>query len=436
MPWRSTWTSRPRTLRQARRARASSELAAAVQALELREALARGRWADGLLSLAVLEVRTADAQLRASGELRPGARAGSGRADLQAPGLQVNAQGKLAERSGGGTMAASGANLAQALPWLARLPGVPAELREMHGCGPRRGEAGVAGRVARSRRASQPGRAAAGAANRRGRALDRAGCRRHDQRPPQQCQRGSARPGGAGPAAPAVDLAGQGGRRSQTPQVWQGQVATLKLSASDPAMGTGTWTLSLQRAFDIRWSDGSFDAAAGEALLTAPARPRPRGRKRCPGRAGLGAGAMALRRAAHGGTADRTAAGLARNRRRPAAGRPGLVRRHGFRRAVGCQPGRDAALARFAGAQPWRAHGAGRSGGWRVDAGGGGSARGTAVAGGRRRGDHRLAALGQRARRHGRWPAGDAARARRGLGLALAGRARRCRASCAPSSRA
>ncbi len=40
-------------------------------------------------------------------------------------------------------------------------------------------------------------------------------------------------------------------------------------------MGTGTWTLSLQRAFDIRWSDGGFDAAAGEALLTAPADRRP-----------------------------------------------------------------------------------------------------------------------------------------------------------------
>ena len=71
-----------------------------------------------------------------------------------------------------------------------------------------------------------------------------------------------------------LDLAGQGGRRSQTPAVWQGQLARLSLSASDPAMGTGTWTLNLQRAFDIRWSDGSFDAAAGEALLTAPARPQ------------------------------------------------------------------------------------------------------------------------------------------------------------------
>ena len=93
--------------------------------------------------------------------------------------------------------------------------------------------------------------------------------------------------------ASTVDLAGQGGRRSQTPEVWQGQLATLRLSASDPAMGTGTWTLSLQRAFDIRWSGGSFDAAAGEALLTAPARPQA-GRATDAGRAGLGAGAMAL----------------------------------------------------------------------------------------------------------------------------------------------
>ncbi len=189
---------------------ASSELAAAVQALELREALARGRWADGLLSLAVLEVRTADAQLRASGELRPGARAGSGRADLQAPGLQVNAQGKLAERSGGGTIDASGANLAQALPWLARLPGVPAELREMQAAG--RAEAKLAWQGGWRDPAVQASLAVPLLELRTGAAApwtvrDAAATIR---RPPQQCQRGSARPSGAGPAAPHRGPGGAG----------------------------------------------------------------------------------------------------------------------------------------------------------------------------------------------------------------------------------
>jgi translocation and assembly module TamB len=250
----------------------ANELAATVGALELREALARGRWADGLLSLAVLEVRTADARLSASGELRPGARAGSGRADLQAPGLQAKAQGKLAEASGGGTFNASSSNLAQALRWLARLPGVPAGLRDLQATG--RAEAqlawqggwrdpGVQAGVAvpllelrtdpaapwsvRDATATVTGRLSDARLEARGRA--------------EQGQR-----------RVALDLAGQGGRRSQTPDVWQGQLARLNIAASDPAMGTGTWTLGLQRAFDVRWAPGSFDAGAGEALLKAPVR--------------------------------------------------------------------------------------------------------------------------------------------------------------------
>ncbi len=212
--------------------------------------------------------------LRASGELRPGARAGSGRADLQAPGLQVNAQGKLAERSGGGTIAASGANLAQALPWLARLPGVPAELREMQAAG--RAEAKLAWQGGWRDPAVQASLAVPLLELRTGAAApwsvrDAAATINGRLSNASVEVRGQAE---QGQRRLTLDLAGQGGRRSQTPAVWQGQLATLRLSASDPAMGTGTWTLSLQRAFDIRWSAGSFDAAAGEALLTAPARPQ------------------------------------------------------------------------------------------------------------------------------------------------------------------
>ena len=172
-------------------------------------------------------------------------------------GLQVNAQGKLAERSGGGTIDASGANLAQALPWLARLPGVPAELREMQAAG--RAEAKLAWQGGWRDPAVQASLAVPLLELRTGAAApwsvrDAAATINGRLSDASVEVRGQAE---QGQRRLTLDLAGQGGRRSQTPEVWQGQLATLRLSASDPAMGTGTWTLSLQRAFDIRWSDGA-----------------------------------------------------------------------------------------------------------------------------------------------------------------------------------
>ena len=221
-------------------------------------------------------------------------------------GLQVNAQGKLAERSGGGTLDASGADLAQALPWLARLPGVPAELREMQAAG--RAEAKLAWQGGWRDPAVQASLAVPLLELHTGAAApwtvrDAAATIDGRLSNARLEVRGKAE---QGQRRLTVDLAGQGGRRSQKPEAWQGQVATLTLSASDPAMGTGTWTLSLQRAFDIRWSDGSFDAAAGEALLTAPARPGRVAASDAPAVLAWEPGAMALRRAAHGRTADRS----------------------------------------------------------------------------------------------------------------------------------
>ncbi len=250
----------------------ANEVAQAVGALELREALARGRWADGLLSLASLQVRTADATLRASGEVRPAARAGSGSAQLQAPGLLAKAQGKLAENSGAGTLSVSGANLAQAQRWLARLPGVPAGVREFQASG--RAEAQLAWQggwrdPAVQASVSAPllelGRDAAAAWTVRG-AVATLNGRLSEARLEA---RGRAE---QGQRRIVLDVAGQGGRSSRSPAVWQGQLAAFNLFASDPAVGAGTWVLALQRALDLRWSQGSFDAGAGEASLKAPPR--------------------------------------------------------------------------------------------------------------------------------------------------------------------
>ncbi len=256
------------------------ELTASLRALELRQALARGRWADGLLSLAMLEVRTADAVLRAEMEVRPATFAGSGRATLEAPGLKAQAEGQLAEASGGGTLQLASANLAQAAAWLQRLPGVPADLSLQVVSG--RGEAKLAWQggwrdpavqstmsiPALQLRGAPPTSAAAQpvwalrevVASLNGRLSDAS-----------VQARGRAE---LGQRRLSLDAAGRGGRRSQAPDTWQGQLATLNVAASDPAVATGTWTLNLRRPFDIRWASGNLEAGAGEALLTAPVRPQ------------------------------------------------------------------------------------------------------------------------------------------------------------------
>lgn len=258
-----------------------NEAAAAVRALELRDVSARGRWSDGLLTLPRLEVHTKDATLHASGEARPQSLSGSGRVNLDAPGLQARAEGKVAQTSGGGTLRASSANIDQALRWLAKLPGVSDRLGGIAAGG--RGDVQLAwqggwrdpsvqGNVTlpvfewrgaapvpepqakptpawsvRDAVASVNGRLSDATLQLRGRA--------------EQGQRRIN-----------LDLVGRGGRRSMSPDVWQGQLASLHLDASDPAVGAGRWTLALQRPFEMRWSAGSFDAGAGQATLAAPKR--------------------------------------------------------------------------------------------------------------------------------------------------------------------
>lgn len=262
----------------------AGELAATVRALELRSAQARGRWNDGQLSLPTLQVRTADASLQGSLELRPASLTGSGRATLDAPGLQVQAQGNLAEASGGGTLRASSGSVAPALAWLRRLPAVPAAVRDFSAAG--RGELEVAWQGGWRDPAVQATMAlplleiGAGGGQRDGAAVgwtvrDAAASVRGRLSDAQMVARGRAE---RGERRVGLELAATGGRRAQAPSVWQGQVGTLNVSASDPAVGTGTWTLRMQKPVDVRWAGGSFESGAGDAVLTAPARPSDRTR--------------------------------------------------------------------------------------------------------------------------------------------------------------
>ncbi len=256
----------------------ASEIADTAAALELRSAAAKGRWNSGTLSLASLEVVTSDARLLASGDVAVQSRSGNGRAELKTPGLVATLQGKLSADSGGGTITASGTDLAQAARWLQRLPGAPAFLRQVaSGQGQARAQwqggwrdpavkADV--KIARLDLRSAPtvskGTAPAGWSVREttatldGRLADAA-----------LQVRGRAE---SGQRRISLDLSGRGGKRGAAgaPGNWFAQVASLGLVGSDPAAGAGNWTLKTARPFDVRWSQGTLDASAGEALLGAP----------------------------------------------------------------------------------------------------------------------------------------------------------------------
>jgi translocation and assembly module TamB len=257
--------------------RAANRLDASVQALELRSATARGRWEDGLLALQAFDVRTADARLHGALELRPAGWSGQGHAALDAPGLQLRADGAIAEQSGKGTLALQAANVGQTLHWLRTVPVLADRLPDLPASG--RGEARVAWQggwrdpavqahaavpVLELARESGAGTLPAGAKawSVRDAVVDVAG-RLSDAR---LQARGRVE---YGDRRLALDLTAQGGRRAAS--TWQGQVSAVHLTAMDPALGAGTWTLTLQRAFGWRWAQDALTVDAGQALLAPPA---------------------------------------------------------------------------------------------------------------------------------------------------------------------
>ncbi len=254
--------------------------AGAVQALELRQATARGRWDGALLALPAFDVRTADARLRGSLQLRPKALAGNGQVTLEAPGLRASADGQLAAASGAGNLQLQVPDAARALRWVRQLPQAAALVGTLAASG--RGELRAAWQggwrdPAVQARLGVPlleAAAPAAGAGPGGPAWSvRDAVLNVDGRLSDAKLQGRAR-AEFGQRRVALELAAQGGRRGARPAVWQAQLHELRASATDPSLGAGPWTLTLQQPVSLRWADGSLDAGAGQAVLLPPAGPQ------------------------------------------------------------------------------------------------------------------------------------------------------------------
>ncbi|MBC7470667.1 MAG: translocation/assembly module TamB domain-containing protein, partial [Ramlibacter sp.] len=240
--------------------------------LELRELAAQGSWADGLLTLPALRLRTSDASLSGSAMARPAARSGGGKLQLQAPGLQANAEGEIAETRGRGMLKLQASNLALAQRWLQSWPFVPAAVGAWRAGGQAALEGSwqggwtdpaVQAKLSAPLLTLQSASAVAGApawtvrdarASAAGRLGDAV----------LQLQASAEQ----GPRRLMLDLSGRGGRGGGA---WQARGAKLQLALQDPALGAGQWKLALRDGgVDARWQDGRLEVAAGQADLIAP----------------------------------------------------------------------------------------------------------------------------------------------------------------------
>jgi translocation and assembly module TamB len=249
-------------------------LAQAAGALELRDALAQGRYSGDAVSLSQLRVRTSDAVLEGQLDWQLAAKSGSGRVSLRAPGVQAQARGAVGETRGQGTADVSAPDLAVAQRWLARWPGMAAALKGVNLRG-----------AAQAQLAWQGGwRDPTVQANATLRSL--AWQATPDGAPlPWLVREASLQVNGrlrdatlavravAEQGQRKVDLAAAGrlGATLGSPTSWRGQVASLTVQAQDPSVTPGPWQLRLRNAVDWRAAAGNFELTAGEALLHAPA---------------------------------------------------------------------------------------------------------------------------------------------------------------------
>ena len=271
----------------ARQGEAAAEaLARELRALRLQAASAQGRWADGLLTLGALRVRTDEAELSGSARLRPASDALGGSADLTltAPGASASLQGELQPASGAGTLRARIQDAARTLAWAQKLPGAADALAGARA----RGAATLDGSWRGGwRDPTLQGRLGAAA-------LDWAGPGSAADAPPLQLRAVDLSASGRlaqlqlaasgrllqGPRQLELRLTASGGR--STPKLplaasdWRLRIDQLQAGVRDPALGDGSWQLATRGAVPFSWSPaqgGQFEVGAGELTINSPPPP-------------------------------------------------------------------------------------------------------------------------------------------------------------------
>lgn len=273
--------------------------------LRLRDASATGSWnaeqAGGTLVLSALRVRTDDAELAGQLEAQPSAKGGKGKLTLTAPGLDAQLQGELRQTSGKGDVSLRGRDMAQALRWLQKLPGLPASLKSASASGSAELQASWQGGwqdpALQARldlpsldwRMATPAPAAATTSSTAGtapvataealkiRAFQATLSGRLSQA--QLATQGRME---AGQRRYTLQLAAEGGRLNNgaarnaplAESAWQGLVKQLSVSVEDPTLGKGAWQLKTRSTVPLKWTPARngdlFESGAGEALLVAP----------------------------------------------------------------------------------------------------------------------------------------------------------------------
>jgi translocation and assembly module TamB len=249
-------------------------VAATVGALELRDALAQGRYTGDTVSLSQLRLRTSDAVLEGQLEWQLKAAAGDGKLSLRAPGLQAQARGSVAETRGQGSADITAPDLAVAQRWLARLPGVGGAVKGLSLRGS--GQAQLAWQGGWRDPTVQAN------ANLRSLAWQPA---RDGAPTPWVVREGTVQVNGRlrdaalvvraaadqGQRKVNLDASGRLGATLGPATSWRGQLAAFSVQVQDPGITPGPWNLQLRRAVDWRLAGANFELSAGEALLRAPA---------------------------------------------------------------------------------------------------------------------------------------------------------------------
>jgi translocation and assembly module TamB len=228
------------------------------------------------IELTALELRTRDAEVKASGQYQPKTLGGKGQLTLTAPGIQLQTKGELRPNTGSGQLALAASDMQQALRWLRVLPGLAAPLETAAATG--RGQLTVDWQGGwRDPQLSAslnvptldwgPTASTVSSASNQLRLRDVQANLSGRLSQMQVTAKGRA---DIGTRRISLELGAEGGSQAKPLSSWQAIVKQLKLSVEDPALGAGAWRLEAQRPFNLKGTTDLIEVSAGQARLTAP----------------------------------------------------------------------------------------------------------------------------------------------------------------------